>query len=119
LRLGRSRFRRRGGRRLALGVDLRDDLARADRILGVLDDLHQHPVGGRGKLEHHLVGLDVDQVLVAPDLFAFLLVPVEQRRLGDRLRELRHLHFNDHSCSRFSFSPASTELPPGLRKTSE
>ena len=41
----------------------------------------------RRRLEHHLVGLDVDQILVALDVIARLLVPRHQRRLGDRFRQ--------------------------------
>ena len=51
--------------------------------------LGQHAGLGRRQLQHHLVGLDVDQVLVALHGLARLLVPGEQRRLGDRFRELR------------------------------
>src|SRR3989442_713181 len=51
-------------------------------------------------VEHNLVGLNVDQVLVAFDRFTGLLVPVDECRFGDRLRQLRHLHFDSH-CFRF------------------
>src|SRR5690606_34490509 len=49
---------------LGFGVDLGDQLARGHGVTTLLDDLDQHAIGrGRG-LEHDLVGLDVDQVLV-------------------------------------------------------
>ena len=52
------------------------------------------PESRRRRLEHDLVGLDVDEVFVALDELAGLLVPRHQRRLGHRLRELRHFHFD-------------------------
>jgi len=71
-------------------------------------------------IETDKVVLDVNQVLVARDRLAFLLVPVEERRFGDGLGKLRHLHFDDgHALLPFSFSPASAWHPPGYRKTSE
>ena len=60
----------------------------------VLHDLREHAVGGRRQLEHDLVGLDVDQVLVALDRLADLLAPGDQRGLGDRFGELRDLDFD-------------------------
>src|SRR5713226_8867450 len=110
-------FRRRFfvGRRscccLRLGIDLRDDVARGHRVAALLQDLDEHAVGGCRQLEHHLVGLDVDEVLIARDRLAFLLVPVEQRRLGDRLRQLRHFHFDDHDCSRSVFPRVPLSIP--------
>jgi hypothetical protein len=94
-RLGPDRGRGRG-RRPGLGVERRDDLARSDRAAVGLDDLDEHAVGRGRQLEHDLVGLDVDEVLVALDRLARLLVPGEQRRLRNRFGQLRHLHFDQH-----------------------
>src|SRR2546421_240099 len=97
-------WRRCAGGSFGLGVDLRDDVARADGVLRFSQYFYQNPVGRGGQLEHHLVGLDVDQVLVARDRLAFLLVPVEKRRFGDGFGKLRHLHFdNRHHFSRSVF----------------
>ena len=118
-----GRLRRRGAAPAALpSVSImRDHLAARRRCApSPLTIFGQHAGGRRRQLEHDLVGLDVDQVLVALDRLAGLLVPVEQRRLGDRLRQLRDLDFDDAlPFSRSVFSPASAELPPGSRKASE
>ena len=53
--------------------------------------LPHHAVGGRGHFEHHLVGLEVGEVLVALDRIARLLVPGDERRVGDGLRKLAEL----------------------------
>jgi hypothetical protein len=74
-------------------------------------DFRDHAVHGRGQLEHDLVGLDVDEVLVALDGLAFLLVPREQRRLGNRFRQLRHLHFDQHWTLRSVFHRGRLSFP--------
>ena len=61
-----------------------------------LDDLREHAVDRRRQLQDHLVGLDVDQVLVALHRLAHLLVPGDERGLRDALGELRDLHFDLH-----------------------
>ena len=87
LRLG-LRPPARGGRGArGFGVDDRDDLV-ADVTVApsALTISTSTPSPRRRQLEHDLVGLDVDQVLVALHRLAGLLVPVDERRLGDRLR---------------------------------
>jgi hypothetical protein len=99
LRLGSGRGCRRSGglsARRRVGIDDGDHLARRHRAAVRLDDFRHRAVGRRGKLEHDLVGLDVDEVLVALDRLARLLVPVDERRLGDGLGELRDLDFDAH-----------------------
>ncbi len=93
---GAAGRRRRRSRALAGGIDHGDDLLRSDRRPVGLADLGQHAGVGRREFQHHLVGLDVDQILVAPDRVARLLVPVDERRLGDRLGQHRHLDLDEH-----------------------
>jgi len=81
--------------RLRVGVQPRDHLVGDDGSAVALDDVDEHAVGRRRQLEYHLVGLDVDQVLVARDRFTDLLVPLQQRGLGDRLGQLRNLDLDD------------------------
>src|SRR6266704_2076022 len=83
-------------RHLALGVDGGDDLARLDRAAVGPDDFREDAVRRGGKLEDHLVGFDVDEVLVALDGLADFLVPREQRGFRNRFRELRHFYFDKH-----------------------
>jgi hypothetical protein len=59
-----------------------------------LDDLGDDAGGRRRQLEDHLVGFDIDQVFVAGDRFADLLVPCQQGRFGDRLGQLWNLDFD-------------------------
>src|SRR5690606_2543658 len=61
-------------------------------------------LGGRER-EHDLVGLDVDEILVTADRLADLLVPLQQRRLGDRFRQLRDLDFYQGHFLRYSGIP--------------
>ena len=84
---------------------------RRDRRAVGLHDLDQHAVARRRQLEHDLVGLDVDQVLVALDRLAGLLVPADQRRLGDRLGQLRHFDFDAHDSAFSSVSARRTISP--------
>jgi hypothetical protein len=49
------------------------------------------PPSGRRQFENDLVGLDVDQVFVARNGLAFLLVPGNQRRLRRRTRTAAEL----------------------------
>ena len=93
-RSGGGRSSTRGG--LGFGVDLGDQLARGHGVTTLLDDLDQHAIGRRRRLEHDLVGLDVDQVLVARHGVAFLLVPGDQRRFGHGLGQLRYFDFDQH-----------------------
>ena len=82
-----------------IGIDGGDDLAAGHRAAVGLDDLHQYAgLRGRG-FEHHLVGLDIHQVLVAFDVFTGLFVPRHEGRLGNGLRELGHFHINKHDYS--------------------
>src|SRR5690606_29501202 len=98
-------------------LDLRDHLP-AEHGRAVLDeDLAEHARRGRGDFQHDLVGLDVDEVLVALDAVAFLLVPADERRVGDGLRQLRNLDFSAHAFLRFtdfllsrSSAPASSSF---------
>src|SRR5207237_8512136 len=94
----RCRCRRRFGA-FTLGVDHRNDLLRSDRRPIGLANLSQHAGIGRWKLEHYLVGFDVDQILVALDRLSGFLVPIDERRLGNGLRQNRDFDLNSHPLS--------------------
>src|SRR5690606_41792184 len=59
-------------------------------------ELRAHAVDRGGRLEHDLVGFQVDQVLVAGDAVADLLVPGGDGGVGDRLGENRDFDFSGH-----------------------
>ena len=90
---GRSGWR---GTRLCRGIQQCNHFTGAYRSTVALDDFHQHAIGGRGQFHHHLVGFDVDQVLIALDRLPFLLVPGHQGRFGYGFGELRHFDFDLH-----------------------
>jgi len=82
-----SRGSGRGGRGGSSGsfLDHGQDLpARDGGAIGNLD-LPQHAARRRRHFEHDLVGLEVDQVLVAVDGIARLLAPRDERGIGHRL----------------------------------
>ena len=84
-----------------------------------LTDLDQHAGAGRRQLEHDLVGLDVDQVLVARDRVARLLVPADERRLGHRLGQLRDFDFDCASCVALRVRCATSISPVGRASARE
>ena len=102
--LGGSSGLRRGRAGGGFGVDDGDQLIGHDRGAVPLLDVGDHAGRRRGQFQHHLVGLDVDQVLVTGDSVADFLVPLQQRGLGHRLGQLRHLDFN---LSHFGKTPGS------------
>jgi hypothetical protein len=104
---------RRGSLRLGLGVDLGNDLAGDHGVAVALDDLDQHAGVRRGQLQHDLVGLDVDEVLVAGDSLAFLLVPGNQGRFGDGFGQLGDFHVYQHFSLRLLLL---TSWSRGLRR---
>ena len=59
-------------------------------------DLREHAGRRRRHFQHHFVGLQIDQILVARDRFAGLLVPRDQGGVRHRFRQLRHPHFDCH-----------------------
>ncbi len=77
------------------GVDARDELIGRHGGTVALQDFHQHASGGRGTLQHHLVGFDLDQDLIDRDGFAGFFLPLQQGGLGHRLGELRNFDFYD------------------------
>ena len=85
-----------GGRALAGRLDRADDLVRLHGRALVLDDGPEHAALGRRHLDHDLVGLDVDEHLVALDGIALLLVPGDDQRVGDRLRQRGDLDLGAH-----------------------
>ena len=99
---GCGRLLRRGrgaGGGLGFGVDLGDQLTGGDAVAALLDDLHQHTIRGRGRFQHNLVGFDIDEVFIAGNSVAFLLVPADQRGFGNGLGQLRHFNFDQHFFS--------------------
>ena len=75
--------------------------ARDDRAVGGHDLLH-HAVGRRRDLEHDLVGLEIDEILVAAHGLAGFLVPSDERRIGHRLGKLRNLDLDAHGVPTLS-----------------
>ena len=55
-----------------------------------------HAVDRRRHLEHDLVGLEIDEILVPADGLAGLLVPGDERRIGDGLGQLRNFDLDAH-----------------------
>ena len=86
--------RRCVGRSLCIGIDGRNHLVAGDRTAVALDDFAQHARRRRRQLQHDFIGLDIDQIFVAPDEFTLLLVPRQQCGLGDRFRQCRDLDFD-------------------------
>ena len=99
-RCGRSGLRRRSRRgRLRARIDHGDDFLRFDRRAIGSTDLGDYAGIGRRQLEDDLVRLDVDQIFVPLDRLACFLVPADERRFGDRFRQDRHFHFDEHVAS--------------------
>jgi hypothetical protein len=80
---------------VGLGVDPRDHLVARHRAAVADDVFGDHAGGGRRHLEHDLVGLDLDHDLVHRHGLPGLLLPLQQGRFGDRLRQLRDLDVYD------------------------
>ena len=102
----------------AVGVDHRDDFLRGDcRAVG-LANLDQHAGIGRGKLEHHLVGFDVNKIFIALDRLSGLFVPADERCLGDGLGQDRDFDLDSHPLSsvpRLSQQTAASRNPRSVR----
>ena len=92
--LGWSGCLRRSGAGLGFGVDGGDDFVGHHRGAITFFDLDDHAGRRGGQLQHHLVGFDVDQVLVAGNGVAHLLVPLQQGGFRNRFGQLRHFHFD-------------------------
>ena len=56
-------------------LEMSQQLLALNRIAFSLDDLAQHAVSRRNHFQHHLVGFDIHQQLVALDGITFILVP--------------------------------------------
>ena len=72
-----------------LRLDARDDLLALSGLPFLEDDLGEGPGLRRRHLEHHLVGLQLDQHVPALDPVAGPELPGEQRRVGDRFGQGR------------------------------
>src|SRR5580765_7867899 len=59
-------------------------------------DFLEHAIGRCRHFEHDLVGFEIDEVLVALDRVANLLVPGGDRGVGDGFGQYRNFHFNRH-----------------------
>jgi hypothetical protein len=110
---GRGLCCRGGGVGLGLGVEHGNDLFAGHLVALVLEDLDQYAVLWRGDVEHDLVGLDVNQVLVPGDGVAGLLVPVEEGSLRNRLWKHGHTDFDAHGSS-LSFPTVGCLEQPGV-----
>jgi len=60
---------------LWLRIELGNDFAGDDGLAVAFDDLDDHAGAGRRQFKDHLVGFDVDQVLIAGDGIALLDMP--------------------------------------------
>ena len=85
-----------GGAADVAGLEQREDLTARDHGAVGRDDLLQHAVDRRRHLEHDLVGLEIDEILVPSDCLAGLLVPGDERRVGDGLGQLRNFDLDAH-----------------------
>ena len=88
--------RLRIGRRDDAGINPGEHFLAQGRLAGLFEHLCEHSGLGRRHFEHHLVGFEFDQDLVLLDRIAGLLSPVQQRGVGDGLREHRYLHVDGH-----------------------
>ena len=73
-------------------------VAGLDGVAGRDLDLGEHARCRRRHLEHDLVGLEIEQVLVAFDAIALLLLPFTDRGFRDGFRQLGDLDFCRHAC---------------------
>jgi len=91
-RIGRCCFRR-------AFLDHGDHILAADRLALLGADFLQHAVGGCGHLQHDLVGFEIDQILVALDRVARILVPARNGCVGNRLGQHGNFDFDRHGMS--------------------
>ncbi len=103
--VGRRRFRFPGGFRAGLacrgpfdftGFDDRKNFITQHRFSGFASDLPENAICRRWNLQHHLVGLQIDQVLVPVHGVAGLFVPGGDRGIVNRFRQYGDLDFNAH-----------------------
>src|SRR3546814_481749 len=90
-------LRRLGGRAF---LDHRDHLLAGDGGAFLELELLDHAIDGRGDFEHDLVGLEVDQILVALDGVADLLVPRRDGGVGYGFGKDRNFDFGGHGVRR-------------------
>jgi len=98
-------------RSLLLLLDHRQHLAAGHRGAVLQPDFLEQPGCGRRNLENDLVGLQVDEVLIARHGITRLLVPRHNRGVSHRLRQLRHANFNSHQI----FGTETRALRPGSK----
>jgi hypothetical protein len=77
-------------------VDARQDLADLDGVAGLDLEAHEHARGGGGDFERDLVGLDLDDALVALHELAVVLQPACDHAARDALAGLGHRDINGH-----------------------
>ena len=73
-----------------LHLDLAKQRANRHRLAVLCGNRAEHPGGGRGHLDRHLVGLELHQWLINGDSVAGMLEPLADRCFGDRLPERGH-----------------------------
>ena len=118
---GGNRFRDKaqgGGRRARGGVDPGEHFLAQHRVAVLLQHFGEHPRLGCRNFEHDLVGLELDQDLVLVDRVAGLLSPLEQRGVGDRLGEYRHLHVDSHCGISSDVHDSRPDTRSGARRQS-
>ena len=77
-------------------LDDGDDLLAVYRVAHLVPDFLEHAIDRRGHFKHHLVGFEIDQVLVALDRFTGLLVPGGDGGVGDGLGQNGDFEFDGH-----------------------
>ena len=75
----------RGAAAAAPFFEHREHLAAGHRRAGDDAQFLEHAGHRRGDFEHHLVGLEIGEILIARHGLADLLVPGDERGVGDRL----------------------------------
>lgn len=77
-------------------LDDGQQLLAGDRVAFLELDFLQHAVGGSGHFENDLVGFQIQQVLVALDRIAHLLVPGGDGGVGDGFGKDWNFDFGGH-----------------------
>jgi len=106
----------RGGLGGGAFLDHRQDLRGGDRVALLELDLLEHAIDGRGHFQDDLVGLQVHQVLVAPDRITGLLVPAGDGGVGNGFGKCRNFDFGCHAGSVLDVSSVGIGLRCSIQR---
>src|SRR3989338_1969464 len=98
---GGSRSSGRGAR--DCGTQAAQQFAGQHGFAFILDDFGEYAVGFGEYFQHHLVGLDVDDQVIALDRIARLLVPSSHGAVGNRFREGWGFDLDSHALCFLKF----------------